>query len=1116
MNAATLLRRSLRFYWRTHLGVVLGAAVASAVLVGALVVGDSIRYTLRQLALARLGRTHLALVSERRFFRDALAAELEEPLEAPAAPLLHVRGVARNSDGTARANNVQVLGVDRRFWALGGSDDLLAGAPEGAVVLNRRLARQLGVGEGDEVLLRLRKPSWLSRDAVLSTAQGSSLAPRLTVAAVAGQEAFGRYSLRANQITPYNAYVPLAWLQERVGLAGRANTLVVGETKLGAERAADVLRQHWRLADLGLELRRLEDRGVLELRSEGVFFDATLSEAIEKALPRGLGVFATLVEELRVGDRAVPYPIVAAVERPAQGAQPPPPGGLIPPDTGDDEMLVNSWLAEKDLGLSEDQKRGGATVEMSYFVVGSGRELSTRRETFRLRRVVTLDGPARDPELMPDFPGIADVANCRDWPDDVGIDTSRIEPGGKVQQYWNRYRGTPKAFITLRAGQRLWTSRFGDLTAVRFHLEEGAEQRVASALRRSVDPVSAGLVFHDVRAQALAATTEALDFGQLFIGLSFFLIVAAVLLMALLFVFGVEQRTEEVGTLLSLGFRPRGVRVLMLAEGGALALAGAALGALAGTLYTRGVLAALASVWSGAIANAPVRYRAEASTLVLGAGGAFAVALVAMWLVLRKQARRPAQELLAATGAVGAEDVGGGRRVSLWLGAGAVVAAVAIVVLVGARQDKAAVAAFFSAGGLLLVGGMALTHGLLSHVAARPATARPSLGGMGWRNAVRRRGRSLAVVGLLACGSFLVIAVGANRRNPQAKGAEATPGTGGFQLMAASALPVYHDLDSPSGREAYALGEEEMAGVEVVPLRVREGDDASCLNLNRAQRPRLLGVRPEALGRRGAFQFVATLEGAPADQPWQVLARDAGEDVVPAVGDQATVTWGLSKSVGDTVAYTDGRGRNFQVRIVGVIASSVLQGNLLIGEEAFTERFPGEEGYRMFLVDVPAARREAVAERLTEALADVGLEVVPAERRLAELNAVQNTYLSIFQALGGLGMVLGSVGLGVVVLRNVLERRSELALLRAVGFRRGALQWFVLAEHWGLVALGLGCGVVSAVVAVVPALRSPGVEVPYLSLGLMVAAVVVSGMVWTWLAALVALRGPLLSALRNE
>jgi ABC-type antimicrobial peptide transport system permease subunit len=180
------------------------------------------------------------------------------------------------------------------------------------------------------------------------------------------------------------------------------------------------------------------------------------------------------------------------------------------------------------------------------------------------------------------------------------------------------------------------------------------------------------------------------------------------------------------------------------------------------------------------------------------------------------------------------------------------------------------------------------------------------------------------------------------------------------------------------------------------------------------------------------------------------------------------------------------------------------------------KRFPSESGYRTFLIDVPAGNLQQVSESLTRSLQDVGLELTPAARRLAEFNTVQNTYLSIFQSLGGLALLLGSLGLGIVVMRNVMERRSELALLRAVGFRNRSLQWLVLSEHWLLLILGLICGVAAGLVAVLPELRSPGSEIPYISLAVTLFAILFNGALWTWLATRLALRGPLLAALRNE
>ena len=97
-----------------------------------------------------------------------------------------------------------------------------------------------------------------------------------------------------------------------------------------------------------------------------------------------------------------------------------------------------------------------------------------------------------------------------------------------------------------------------------------------------------------------------------------------------------------------------------------------------------------------------------------------------------------------------------------------------------------------------------------------------------------------------------------------------------------------------------------------------------------------------------------------------------------------------------------------------------------------------------------------------------------------------------------------------------MERRGELALLRAVGFQNRSLQWLVFSEHWLLLLLGLVCGVIAGFVAVLPALRSPGADIPYVSLTITLFAILFNGALWTWLATRLALRGPLLAALRNE
>jgi ABC-type antimicrobial peptide transport system permease subunit len=239
-------------------------------------------------------------------------------------------------------------------------------------------------------------------------------------------------------------------------------------------------------------------------------------------------------------------------------------------------------------------------------------------------------------------------------------------------------------------------------------------------------------------------------------------------------------------------------------------------------------------------------------------------------------------------------------------------------------------------------------------------------------------------------------------------------------------------------------------------------------------------------------------------------------DEIPAVGDEASIQWALGKKIGDTVDYTDEHGNPFKVRIVGAVANSILQGSLLIDETEFVKKYPGESGYRMFLVDAPSRDKSAVAMLLTRALQDRGLELTPAADRLNAYNAMQNTYLATFQMLGALGLLLGSAGLGVVVLRNVLERRGELAVLLAAGFRPRALRRLVLWEHAALQGLGLCLGMAAACVAVLPVLLSPGAQISLAPLATAMALVLASGLLWTWAAARLALRGDLIEALREE
>jgi ABC-type antimicrobial peptide transport system permease subunit len=841
--------------------------------------------------------------------------------------------------------------------------------------------------------------------------------------------------------------------------------------------------------------------GAVELRSDRVFLDPPVVEVAKLINSNAQPVLTYLVNELRDKGKMTPYSMVTAMGAP-----------IVPAGMRDYEILLNDWLAD-DL-----EAYVGDTISLSYYVIASGRALEERTNSFRVRGIVPLSGAADDRDLMPDFPGIAQAESTSTWDAGFPIQTSKIR--FKDEEYWKQHRGTPKAFVTLAAGQKMWANRFGDFTAVRFGPSAWSMANIRDRLGFAIDPASLGLKFQPVHEQALAATNQVVPFGQLFLGFSFFLIIAALLLMALLFQFGLERRAAEVGTLLALGFRPGQVRRLLLFEAAFLALVGGIIGALGGVYYAKAMLHGLTTIWRDAVGSSSLEFHVTPETLLVGAFSSVLVAVLTLWFALRRQARQPVRELLSEGGEE-KEALVGGRNWSAWIGIVATVAALAMVGMAIRKQDNASAETFFSAGALLLIGGLAFCAMWLRAMARRTGHELRSLGGLGLRSATRRRKRSLATIGLLASGVFLIVAVGAFRLDANRDAWNRSSGTGGFALIGESALPVTYDLNAKAGRDFYGLNAADLTNVNVVAFRVRDGDEASCLNLNRALQPRLLGVNPASL--KGRFTFASLMKGASGDDGWSLLGENGGghrpplqSNEVAAIGDANSIQWAMGKKVGDTIDYTDERGQAFKVRLVGAVANSILQGSLIIDEAEFVKRFPGESGYRMFLLDAPSNSVAAVSGTMTRALQDAGLELTPSAVRLNAFNAVQNTYLSTFQVLGGLGLLLGSAGLGIVVLRNVQERRGELALLLAVGFRRQALRWLVLSEHGALLALGLGVGVLAAALGVLPALLSPGSCIPFASLALTLAAVLLNGLLWTWLAMGFALRGRLLDALRNE
>ncbi len=1134
---------SLRHYWRSNVAVVLTAAVATSVLTGALMVGDSVRGSLRQLTLDRLGGIDHALLGAG-FFRERLRDELAaygqfSARYGPVSAAILMQGSVVEPESGRRAARVNVQGIDDEFAAFfpGSEEALDLSRREGqlfaSLAVNRSLAEALAVEPGDSVVLYLERPSEAPRASLLGEKDPEDQleSVRLSVVSVLDDVGVGSFGLAPHQSQPLVGYARLRDLQRELDRRGLVNALLVGE-RAGAGDGAEAdpeaavldlerwIRSQARAEDFSLAFVEAEDH--LRVATSQIVFGEELAAAVEvlaaDAGVEALGVSTYLANRTAAEDgSAAPYSTIAALDTGRAGEL----GvlrladGRAAPALGPGEVLVNTFLAE-DLEIGE-----GDRLEVDYFVVGDREQLVERTVRTTVAGVVEMAGWAADRDLTPDFPGVADADNMSDWEPTFPVDLGRIRD--RDEAYWDEYRGTPKLFVDLDYGAELWSSRFGLLTSWRLLPAEGSDPaRLRMALEAeapaSIGLHAAGLAVEPVKAAGLRGATGATDFGGLFIGFSLFLIVSAALLVGLFFRLGTESRASEMGLLLALGHRIRRVRRRFLLEGALLGGAGVLLGLAGAVLYAGAMMAALRTLWRSAVGSSHLYLHVEPLTLALGGAGSLLVVFFAIrGAVGRLAAVSPIRLLRGETAELTAAVSVPGRRARWTRG---IAGGLAVALLAGSAAAPASAAAylFFSGGACLLVAGLA---GFTLWLRRRPEAP---LRGWSWRagssmaaaNASLNPGRSLLCAALVASASFVIVAVGAYGLRFGEETRDPDSGAGGFDLMAESDISMLADLASVAGRYELGFGEgaSDLVGrAEIVAFRTVPGDDISCLNLFQPERPRLLGAPPEFI-ERGGFRFQSLVAEA-GEAPWELLDRDLGPGVVPAIGDFNSVMWILHSGLGEGIEVETERGETIELRLVGLLRKSVFQSELVISEANLARHFPSRTGASYFLLRTAPHEQDRTMQELERTLAGFGFDAVPTAQRLQAFQAVENTYLGTFQTLGGLGLLLGTLGLSVVLLRNLLERRGELATMQAIGFWRRALAWLVVAENSLLLAAGVAVGAASALVAVSPHLLGGHALVPWLSLGLTLLLVLAAGTLASLAAVRRITREDLLPALRG-
>lgn len=1065
------------FYRKLNLTIVLGIALSTAILVGALIIGDSVNFSLQQITIQRLGNTSQVITAGERLFRQQLASELTDKTGVETSALLRANGFGVINGGELRLTQLAVWGADSTLG-------VFANHPKAFILkgneaaINENLAALSGLKVGDELLLRVNKLNTFPANTPFVSVKEATLSFRIKIARILKADELGNLNLQNIQSAPRNVFLNLAWLNEQMELEQKANVLLISEGVSGDELIRH-LQQSWTLEDINLEIRENKELNYTELISDRVFVEPVVEQFFSSNLPEARPVFSYFIDEFRLNNQQTPYSFVSTDE------------SLI-----GQQIIVSQWLADDLKANANDSLR------LSYFEVGPLRSLVMKESVFVVQRIYKQEGSLADVNLMPVIPGLSDAGNCRDWKTGVPVDLKKIRT--KDEDYWKQRKGTPKAFVSLETAQKLWGNRFGQSTAIRIEGQKSAEMQ--QVILAGLVPSQMGFEVKDVKAEGLSAVNNGTDFGELFIGLSFFVLFAAVLLAFLLFKLYLEFRKSEIGTLSALGYSFQAIRSLFFAEASSFILLGILLGIPFAIFYNQLILQAINTIWVDIVRTSIVNIHIRPLSLLMGSLVIAGLSMISVYFILGRFLKK---EVIALQQKSSFQKVKSGRW-SLVTGLLLIVLSILILMFKGFRSGEINPEFFFISGFGLLPGLILLFNYLLHQLFNYESKSSFSFNSLIIKRLAGERRRTVLIVSFLSVGVFMVVSTGLNRKDLTSNAHLASTGTGGYKFFIETTMPVLFDANSQQGTEDLNLPKES----QIVQFQVQPGDDASCLNLNRIVRPRIIASNPAQLNDRSAFTFVTRTDDLDTQNTWNSLNKILHDSVIPAIADQTVIQWGLGKKVGDTLMYKTEEGKDLKLKLIGGLANSIFQGNVIIAQEHFVQAFPSVSGSNLFLIDAPDTTLNAAD--LQTNWRNYGPEISSTTDRLLAFYQIENTYLNIFLMLGALGLLIGTLGLGILIFRTTFEQIPEYALLRSIGFQKGKIYQMLLTEKLFLMLIAVLIGIIPAILSALPSLMSSlysglWIWIPGISL-----LVIVSGTIWSMWAIRLAMQRDLVYALRNE
>lgn len=1147
------------------ISLIIGGIIGTSVITGALITGDSLDRMVADQSVKALGEIDL-VVSSPRFFSNSLFTVINNDqtinkLTDKAAPMIALTGTTRHDESGALENQVNVYGID--IYNVDSSvydfydGEKIPNLLENDCVINTILADNLHVGQGDVITLKLGdiNPS----DAFFLTSSDIIHEIELTIKEISENRGLASINLRSRNTNINNLFLRMDVLQNIIGAEGKINTVIIsnsGDEFSGVDKGTDVKNRLKEILDEEIGYPETGYRVITEdlsviITHEDVLFDSDELAPLEKGWVTS-SLLTYFVDSINFKGNSLSYSTITGVDLASDREF----GEFFTNGTPleqnkfkGDGIIISNWTALA-LGVGVDD-----ILTVNYTILDSNYREHPNSKKLSIEAVIDLSGKAASAWLMPDLPGIKDIDTCGDWDPPFEIDLSILQKTDL--DYWEQYRGIPKGYIDLDLAKRLFGNFQGNLTHLRIETN-GNPENVFEEFNKTLGINNYGISIIEVKADHLATGESLWVLTGMFLAFGALVVISGALLIINIFRNMAYDRKREIGILRSQGVKRRDVAAAFFTEGTFYSIASAGIGTAAGVGVGKGIVHALNTVWARSVESNDISlYYSNVTLFTAFAIGLFICIISVIIPVIQVSGMKVVDAIsqgrtekkkdhttsarhgiiilimgvlstgfllfsfnleLALIGPV-LILLGSGlyvqgrksaRRYILEMTAGALILYVLAFSFFALGKEGGTSVAIFMITGIIFIAACFLLYRSRFQWFLRIIIGKGAMGNIAVSGLVRQKSRVFLSVISLAFVVYIITAlsvIGSYQEGNFEKEIESQ--TGGYDIRALSTIPITGDL----ALENHSFLDD----TSVTQIRSVGEPGGTCSNMNARFPPQILGV-PDDFVEINKIKFSNHVTKKFGDRAaWRSLV-DNSKSYIPVVMDENTLLWVYNSGLGDSFTITGDMGDEYEIKVVGMIDSSIFAGMFIMSQDNIEEVFPLTAKYTYFLLKTDGDVR-AEAAIIEDEMSFYGMDAAATED-LARYNLeFEASYLRIFQVFLVLGVFIGTTGIAVMVYRSANNRKYEIGVLRSMGLSRGKVALSLVLEASIISLSGIIIGVIGGISAAYMSFSAwggSGFVFPLMSAIIIPASIYLISIIFSFIPAYLSSKIPPAVSLRNQ